>query len=104
MKENLKFRILGALLSVVIILGVIPATVFAVELDSGSVSVNGHSFSSTRLYYKNGAADVTNDSEGYNAYFDPSTNTLTLNNYVGDSIYIGGAVQADINIVLVGKT
>ena len=106
MKTKAKSSLVALLLAIALMLGVIaicPFTVIAAGLDSGSVSVNGHSFSSTRLYYKNGAADVTNDSEGYNAYFDPSTNTLTLNNYVGDSIYIGGAVQADINIVLVGN-
>ena len=79
-----------------------PLIANAANIDAGSVSVNYKSFSTTRLYYKNGADDVTNDSEGYNAYFNPETNTLTLNNYEGDAIAIGGAIQEDVTIVLIG--
>ena len=79
-----------------------PLIANAANIDAGSVSVNNKSFSSTRLYYKNGADDVTNDSEDYNAYFNPETNTLTLKNYEGDAIAIGGAIQEDVTIVLIG--
>ena len=71
-------------------------------LEASSVYINNISFSATKLYYKNGEADVTNDSENYNAYYNPLTNTLTLNNYVGDCISIGGALASDIIIDLVG--
>ena len=79
-----------------------PLIANAANIDAGSVSVSNKSFSSTRLYYKNGADDVTNDSEDYNAYFNPETNTLTLKNYEGDAIAIGGAIQEDVTIVLIG--
>lgn len=73
------------------------------ELDPGSVSVDGgKAFSTVNPYFKNGASDVTSDSSNYNAYYNKSTCTLTLNNYVGDSIAIGGPQDVDINIVLVG--
>ena len=72
------------------------------NIDAGSVSVNYKSFSASCLYYKNGADDVTNDSENYNAHFNPETNTLTLKNYEGDAIAIGGAIQKDVTIVLIG--
>lgn len=45
---------------------------------------------------------MTNDSENYNAHFNPETNTLTLKNYEGDAIAIGGAIQEDVTIVLIG--
>ena len=72
------------------------------NIDAGSVSVNNKAFSATRLYYKNGADGVTNDSENYNAHFNPDTNILTLKNYEGDAIAIGGAIQEDVTIVLIG--
>ena len=72
------------------------------NIDAESVSVNYKSFSATRLYYKNGADGVTNDSENYNAHFNPDTNILTLKNYEGDAIAIGGAIQEDVTIVLIG--
>ncbi|MGM9573316.1 MAG: beta strand repeat-containing protein, partial [Hominicoprocola sp.] len=71
--------------------------------DTNSVSVNGHNFASpTKLYYKNGDSDTTNDSTDYNAHYDPTTGILELKNYSSGRIIIGGSVESDITIKLVG--
>ena len=82
---------------------VMQLTADAETIEATSVYVNDHSFTSVSLYYKNDADNVTNDSENYNAYYDPTTNTLTLNNYAGGAIAIGGGVTGDVKIVLVGE-
>ena len=100
--RNFFIVILLALAFVCGMLAITQLTANAATIEPTSVYVNNHSFTSTNLYYKNGAGDVTNDSENYNAYYDPTTNTLTLNNYNGDCIAIGGAVTGDIKILLIG--
>lgn len=69
---------------------------------AGAVSVNGHSFASDKLYYKNGGADTTNDSTDYNAYYNPATGILELKNYNSGPIIIGGSNAYDVTIKLTG--
>ena len=70
---------------------------------ANSISVNGYYFASpTSLYYKNGDSETGNDSENYNAYYNASTGVLELRNYNSGEITIGGAVESDITIKLVG--
>ncbi len=69
---------------------------------AGAVSVNGHSFSSDKLYYKNGGTDTTDDSTGYNAHYDPATGVLELKNYNSGPIIIGGSNAYDVTIKLTG--
>ena len=69
---------------------------------AGAVSVNGHSFASDKLYYKNGGADTTNDSTGYNAHYDPATGVLELKDYNSGPIIIGGSNAYDLTVKLTG--
>ena len=69
---------------------------------AGAVSVNGHSFASDKLYYKNGGTDTTNDSTDYNAYYNPATGVLELKNYNSSPIIIGGSNAYDVTIKLTG--
>lgn len=55
-----------------------------------------------KLCFKNGEADTGTSSSDYNAKYDPSTGVLELRNYNGGPIEIGGNVEADITIKLVG--
>ena len=54
-----------------------------------------------QLCFINGDAN-TSTSSSYNAKYYPSTSVLELNGYRGGPIAIGGAVEADITIKLVG--
>ena len=69
---------------------------------AGAVSVNGHSFASDKLYYKNGGTDTTNDSTGYNAHYNPATGVLELKNYNSGPIIIGGSNAYDLTVKLTG--
>ena len=69
---------------------------------AGAVSVNGHSFASDKLYYKNGGADTTNDSTDYNAHYDPATGVLELKDYNSGPIIIGGSNAYDVTVKLTG--
>ena len=69
---------------------------------AGAVSVNGHSFASDKLYYKNGDSDTTNDSTGYNAHYDPATGVLELKDYNSGPIIIGGSNAYDVTVKLTG--
>ena len=69
---------------------------------AGAVSVNGHSFASDKLYYKNGGADTTNDSTGYNAHYDPASGVLELKDYNSGPIIIGGSNAYDLTVKLTG--
>ena len=68
--------------------------------NAGAVSVNGHSFASDKLYYKNGSADTTNDSTDYNAHYDPATGILELKNYNSGPIIIGSSNAYDVTVKL----
>ena len=69
---------------------------------AGAVSVNGHSFASDKLYYKNGGADTTDDSTDYNAHYDPATGVLELKDYNSGPIIIGGSNAYDLTVKLTG--
>ena len=69
---------------------------------AGAVSVNGHSFASDKLYYKNGGADTTNDSTGYNAHYDLASGVLELKDYNSGPIIIGGSNAYDLTVKLTG--
>ena len=101
--KNFLITLLLAFMFICSIFAITPLTAKAEEIDAGSVSVNNCSFSTNKLYYKNNSSETTDDSENYNAFYNPDTNTLVLNNYNGDCISIGGAIQENINIILVGN-
>lgn len=63
---------------------------------------NGKTFAAGRLYFRNGEDGCSSNSTDYNAYYDPTTGTLTLKNYNGKRIAVGGALRADITVKLVG--
>ena len=70
---------------------------------AGAVSVNGHPFTEpTKLYYKNGDSDTTNDSTDYNAHYDPATGVLELKDYNSGPIIIGGSNAYDLTVKLTG--
>ena len=69
---------------------------------ASAVSVNGHSFASDKLYYKNGSADTTDDSTDYNAHYDPATGVLELKDYNSGPIIIGGSNAYDVTVKLTG--
>lgn len=101
--QRTKSKILSILLSLVMLLSLLPTTALATgNPDPTAVSVNGGiSFSSSNLYYTNGASACSNNSTGWNAAYDPTTGTLTLDGYSGGSIRTGGT-DADITVVLKG--
>ena len=67
------------------------------------VSVDGgKSFTADKLYFRNGETQCSADSANYNAHYDPTTGTLTLNGYNGGAIVLGGAEQGDLTIKLIG--
>lgn len=72
--------------------------------DANAVTVDGGKpfAAPNQLCFENGDADTGTSSSGYNAKYDPSTGVLELNGYRGGPIAIGGAVEADITIRLVG--
>ena len=87
------------------LLTLVPAAVSAAGTypAASAVSVDGgKSFSTGRLYFRNGEANCSSDSTDYNAYYEPTTGTLTLKNYNGKGIAVGGALRADITVKLVG--
>ena len=63
---------------------------------------NGKNFAAGKLYFRNGEEDCSSDSTNFNAYYEPTTGTLTLNGYNGKGISVGGALRADITVKLVG--
>ena len=73
--------------------------------DANFVSVNGYPFSApTKLYYKNGSADTTDDSTDYNAHYDPATGVLELKDYNSGPIIIGGSNAYDLTVKLTGTS
>ena len=74
-----------------------------VKPDANFVTIDGGKpfAAPNQLCFENGDAN-TSKSSSYNAKYDPSTGVLELKNYVGGPIAIGGAVEADITIKLVG--
>ena len=103
--QRTKSKLLSILLSLVMLLSLLPTTALAADYPyPDSVSVNGSiSFSSSNLYYKNGETACSADSTGCNAAYDPTTGTLTLNGYDGGKITLGGDIQRDLTIKLIGN-
>ena len=107
MKAKLKpHKLLSMLLALVMVVGMLPTTVLAASPDASNVYVNGNIsfYNPTRLYYKNGDSDAsfTGTSTDFNAAYDPATGTLTLKDYNGKGITVGGVGRTDITVVLKG--
>ena len=105
--QRTKSKILSILLSLVMLLSLLPTTALAAGIpDPTAVSVDGGKFfqASSKLYYKNGNGSdtFTGTPSDYNAHYDPNTGTLTLQGYEGGSITLGGAIQRDLTIKLIG--
>lgn len=97
------FALLLAILMVVAIIPFSAITAFAAAPAANLIYIDGgKNFNTTKSYYKNGATETTNDSANWNAYYDDSTGVLTLKDYNGGEIYIGGATQNDLSVKLIG--
>lgn len=103
--QRTKSKILSILLILVMLLSLLPTTALAADYPGPTyVSVDGgKSFTADKLYFKNGESQCSADSADYNAYYDPTTGTLTLNGYNGGAIVLGGAEQGDLTIKLMGN-
>ena len=103
-----RHRLLSVLLCYAMLVGLLPTTALATERipDATAVSVDGgKAFGEpNRLHYKNNDKknNFTGSAADYNAHYDPDTGVLTLNNYDGKDITIGGAGKVDITIQLMG--
>lgn len=99
-------KLLSLLLALVMLLSLLPTTALAASPDASNVYVNGNIsfYNPTRLYYKNGDSDAsfTGTSTDFNAAYDPATGTLTLKDYNGKGITVGGVGRTDITVVLKG--
>ena len=106
MKAKTKLTKLWAiLLSLVMLLSLLPTTALAASYpDASSVSVDGNKYFGEpgSYYFRNGESACSKDPTGYNAYYNPTTGTLTLDGYNGGSITAGGVKCSDITVVLKG--
>ena len=103
--QRTKSKILSILLSLVMLLSLLPTTALAASYpDAASVSVDGNKYFGEpgSYYFRNGETACSKDSTGYNAYYNPTTGTLTLDGYNGGSITAGGVKCSDITVVLKG--
>lgn len=101
----MKKRRLSILLSIVMLFSLLPTTALAADdyPAANVVSVdNGKTFAADRLYFKNGEESCSSNSTDYNAYYDPTTGTLTLKEYNRAGIVVGGSLHANITVKLVG--
>lgn len=103
--QRTKSKILSILLILAMLLTLLPTTALAADYPGPTyVSVDGgKSFTADKLYFRNGEAQCSADSANYNAYYDPTAGTLTLNGYDGGAIVLGGAEQGDLTIKLMGN-
>ena len=106
--QRTKSKILSILLSLVMLLSLLPTTALAADYPiPTSVSVDGGKFfqASSQLYYKNDddAGSFSGSDTDYNAAYDPTTGTLTLNGYDGGQIKLGGTTPVDLTIKLIGN-
>ena len=105
--QRTKSKILSILLSLVMLLSLLPTTALAASPSPASVLVDGgKEFAApSQLYYKNGNEknNFNGNAGDYNAAYDEGTGTLTLWNYDGGSITLGGAVPRDLTIKLIGN-
>ena len=102
--QRTKSKLLSILLSLVMLLSLLPTTALAASYpDASSVSVDGNKYFGEpgSYYFRNGESACSKDPTGYNAYYNPTTGTLTLDGYNGGSITAGETV-ADITVVLKG--
>lgn len=100
MKHKLRSRALTVVLSLMLIIGLMPATVFAAPVNPTTVQVNGTDI-------LNGTDHTVSCGRG-TATYDPGTNTLTLNNaeinYQQNDNSAGAILfNGDLNINLVGE-
>ena len=72
---------------------------------ASSVFVDGDKqFYDGRLYYRNGdkSKQFSGNENDYNAHYDPTKGTLTLKNYNGKGISVGGVKSTNITVKLIG--
>ncbi len=104
--QRTKSKILSILLSLVMLLSLLPTTALAAGYPyPDSVFVDGgKSFLTSQLYYKNNdvAGSFSGSDTGYNAHYDPDNGILTLKDYDGGQIKLGGDIQRDLTIKLIG--
>ena len=104
--QRTKSKILSILLSLVMLLSLLPTTALAAYPDASNVFVDGgkNFYNPGRLYYKNNDPEnvFTGTSTDFNAAYDPATGTLTLKDYNGKGITVGGVGRTDITVVLEG--
>lgn len=104
--QRTKSKILSILLSLVMLLSLLPTTALAAYPDAASVNIDGNKpfGSPNMLHFKNNdpKGGFTGTATDYNAAYDPNTGTLTLKDYVGGQITIGGAAAYDLTIKLIG--
>jgi len=98
-------RLWGFLLSLVMLLSLLPTTALAADTypTASEVCVDGSKYFGEpgSYYFRNNESACSKNSTGYNAYYNPTTGTLTLNGYNGGSITVGGT-KSKITVVLVG--
>lgn len=103
--QRTKSKILSILLSLVMLLSLLPTTALAAGTypAASEVCVDGSKYfgDPSNYYFKNNASGCSNDPTGYNAYYYPTTGTLTLDGYNGGSITVGGT-RSKITVVLKG--
>ena len=103
--QRTKSKILSILLSLVMLLSLLPTTALAAGTypAASEVCVDGSKYfgDPSNYYFKNNASGCSNDPTGYNAYYNPTTGTLTLDGYNGGSITVGGT-GSKITVVLKG--
>ena len=105
-KTNTRSRIVSILLVLMMLLTMLPITALAASPDASNVFVDGgkNFYNPGRLYYKNNDPEnaFTGTSTDFNAAYDPATGTLTLKDYNGKGITVGGVECSDITVVLKG--
>lgn len=104
MKKTRQF--FSVLLTLAMLLSLLPTTALAADTypKASEVSVDGGKYFGEpgSYYFKNNESACSKNSTGYNAYYNPTTGTLTLDGYNGGSIEVGGT-KSKITVVLVGK-
>ena len=107
MKAKTKLtKLWSFLLSLVMLLSLLPTTALAADTypAASEVCVDGGKYFGEpgSYYFRNNESACSKNSTGYNAYYNPTTGTLTLDGYNGGSIEVGGT-KSKITVVLVGK-